>query len=260
MMRLSCCVWALTGPDDENLTQIAEAGFKNIDLRPFTLNLENGRIQFEKLDLRVSCLAASFGMPEGISLDSENADSVEQALSYTSEVLDYGVNLGAETAYVVPGGDGSREALDRYTRSLCKAADQASSLGLKLCIEHFPGCSLPTASKTLDFIKAIDHPNLYLLLDIGHAQMTDEDPADVIANAGARLGYVHLDDNDGNNDLHWSLTDGVLTEDTLRRMFSALKEIDYAGAVSLELNAALADPLKALIQSREIVIHTMKLN
>ena len=43
--------------------------------------------------------------------------------------------------------------------------------------------------------------------------MSGEDPEAVIANAGDRLGYVHLDDNDGLSDLHWSLLEGVMTEE-----------------------------------------------
>ena len=34
------------------------------------------------------------------------------------------------------------------------------------------------------------------------------------------LGYVHLDDNDGINDLHWSLLEGVMTDESLRRDFA----------------------------------------
>lgn len=254
-MELSCCIWALTGPEEEVITPIANAGFRCIDLQPFVFNPEDIQSRILHLNLYVSCIAASFGIPEGVALDSEDPSSTAQALAYTEKALEYGNNLGAKVAYLVPGADGSPEAHSRYARSFTTLADLASTLGLKLCIEHFPGSAFPTASATLNFIGGIDHPNLYLLLDIGHTQISNEDPAEVIASAGPKLGYVHLDDNDGQGDLHWALTDGVQTENSLRQTFEALEKIQYSGPVSLELSAKLTNPLDALIRSRELVLN-----
>jgi sugar phosphate isomerase/epimerase len=133
-------------------------------------------------------------------------------------------------------------------------ADRADELGIKLCVEHFPGTALPTVATTLGLLRAISHPNLYLLFDIGHAQISKEDPAAAIQAAGAQLGYVHLDDNDGVGDLHLGLTDGVLTEGVLQAALAALVNIGYGGEVSLELNPELEDPLTALKKSREITL------
>jgi sugar phosphate isomerase/epimerase len=87
--------------------------------------------------------------------------------------------------------------------------------------------------------------------------MSKEDPAATIKLAADRLGYVHLDDNDGVNDLHWSLLDGVMTEDSLRRLFAALNEVGYTGPVSLELSPRLPDPHSALERSLAIVQRLM---
>ena len=133
-------------------------------------------------------------------------------------------------------------------------AARAQVLGLKFCVEHFPGLALPTVAATLEFLRQVDHPNLYLLFDLGHAQISGEDPVAAIESAGSRLGYVHLDDNDGRGDHHLSLLDGVLTQTSLRQTFKALGDVGYGGAVSLELNAELPDPLGALRRSRECVL------
>ena len=47
---------------------------------------------------------------------------------------------------------------------------------------------------------------------------------------------MHLDDNDGVGDLHLALHDGVLTKESLRATFDALKQHGYSGRVSLELH------------------------
>jgi hydroxypyruvate isomerase len=252
-MNLSCCIWALSGPEDKMLASLAGLGFRWIDIRSQDLAGQPIQAKARALELTVSCIGASFGLPEGATLDSADPDSAARALAHVRQALAYGAALGATTAYVVPDMDGSPEALARYAHSVTRAAIEAEALGLKLCIEHFPGRSLPTAAATLDFIEAISHPNLYLLFDIGHIQMSGEAPAAVIERAGLNLGYVHLDDNDGQNDLHLSLLDGVLTEAALRQTFAALADIGYPGAISLELNPNLPNPLQALKQSREVV-------
>ena len=250
-MILSCCAWALSGSEEEALGGIAGAGFGWIDVRPDALVSEPCRDRARDLGLRVSCVAASFGMEA--ALDSPDAGSARKALAHTEKALAHGAALGATAAYVVPGPDGSPEALDRYAASLAFAADRAQIHGLKLCIEHFPGRALPTVAATLDFLAGIGHSNLYLLFDIGHAQMSGEDPASAIASAGLHLGYVHLDDNDGVNDLHLGLMDGALTEAGLRKTFDALAGAGYDGAVSLELSSKLPDPLEALKRSRGVL-------
>ena len=248
-MNLSCCIWALSGPLEEDLNHIAEAGFRWIDIRPHTL----GPDQSGAAGLPVSCIAVSHGVPEGASLTSPDPTVVARARAYLDGALEYGAARGATTAYVVPEEDGSLEALTRYADALGAAAEHAATLGLKLCVEHFPGSALPTIAAALGFVRTIDHPNLYLLLDIGHAQMSGENTAAAITAAGPQLGYVHLDDNDGHNDLHLALLDGVLTAQTLCRTFEALHTSGYEGNVSLELHPELPDPLAALQKSREVL-------
>ena len=90
-------------------------------------------------------------------------------------------------------------------------------------------------------------------MDSGHLQLSGEDPTAVIDQAGDRLGYVHLDDNDGQDDLHWALCDGVLTRTALRALLVALVSSPYTGPVSLELHPQLADPIKSISRSLNLV-------
>lgn len=245
-MALAACVWALTCEERLALTQLAEAGFTHIDIRPRWLQTKDLQKNVRDLGLTVSCMAASAEMPEGASLTGEGSQA---GRDHVLRALDHGASLGAKTAYLVPEGDD----LDRFAEPLPALADHAQALGMKLCVEHFPGTILPTVPFTLDFLAQIGHPNLYLVFDIGHAQMAKEDPAEMVQLAGDRLGYVHLDDNDGEQDLHLGLYDGVMTERVLIGMFDALGEMGYDGHVSLELKADISDPLDALIRSRQIV-------
>ncbi|MCY4070666.1 MAG: sugar phosphate isomerase/epimerase [Chloroflexi bacterium] len=256
-MKLACCAWALTGPQDDTLRQIQELGFGWIDLQPGDLQNEKDRQLASELGLRVSCLGASFAMPVGASLDHPESRLRSRAIEHVTDAIRHATTLGADTVYVIPGEDDSPAGLSRYGDSLVELAEFASTVDIKFAVEHFPGTALPTADGTLKHIKSLGHPNLLLLYDSGHIQMTAEDPASVISAAGERLAYVHFDDNDGAGDLHWALLDGVMTEQTLKISFRALKDIGYGGAISLELSPLLPNPIDALARSREILLSTI---
>ena len=253
-MYLSCCAWALTAHPKDVLSDMRSLGFNRIDVRPDFLEEEEVTALLAAHSLSVSSIAASFGVPDDAALESSDAGARRRAVAHVEKVAKQCAALGAKVVYLVPGKDDSPATLSLYADSLAQAADQAAAHDVRLCIEHFPGTALPTAAATLDFINAVAHPNLGLLFDIGHVQISNEDPAEVIRTAGERLYYVHLDDNDGHGDLHWALLDGILTTRTLKNTFNALQEIGYAGAVSLELSPQLDDPYQALKRSREITI------
>ena len=245
-MNIACCVWALGGPETEMLRQVRDLGFDWIDIQPAQLRTLESRLLAQELGLRVSCLGASFGMPAGAALDAAESDARQAAIDHAFGAIKAAAALAADTVYVIPGQSPVSAALERYAESLARLADAAQKRGIKLAIEHFPGMALPSAGQTLDFIEDVGHPNLFLLYDSGHIQISGEDPASVIGGAKDKLAYVHFDDNDGIGDLHWSLLDGVMTEESLQATLGALRSIDYAGALSLELNAALPNPAAAL--------------
>ncbi|MYD09060.1 MAG: sugar phosphate isomerase/epimerase [Chloroflexi bacterium] len=253
-MKIACCIWALAGMETEILREARALGFDWIDIQPTHLRALESRLLAQELGLRVSCVGASFAMPAGAALDHADADKRKTAFDNVASGIALAGHLGAESAYVVPGKDSSPNALARFRDSLAGLADLAAGFGVKLALEHFPGTTLPTASETLEFIRRADHPNLYLLIDSGHLQMTGEEPASAILNAGDRLGYMHFDDNDGVSDLHWALLDGVMTEESLDATLQALADIDYQGALSLELSPGLPNPARALAAGRDALL------
>lgn len=253
-MITACCIWALSQSETDILRQVHDIGFQFIDIQPMHQRTMESRLLAQELGLRVSCVGASYGLPEGAALDHSDSSKRELAINHVHSAIAHAAEIGAEIAYVIPGADARPAALARYQDSIARLAAAGADLGIKLAVEHFPGTALPTAAETLEFIRQADQENLYLLYDSGHIQMSGEDPATVIANAGETLGYVHFDDNDGISDLHWSLLDGVMTEESVAATFQALDEAGYGGAVSLELSPQLPAVRRALEKSRDILL------
>lgn len=257
-MKFACCTWALAGPEQSILDQLAQLGFAWIDIRAIDFTADKSRDLIAAYHMQLSCVGLSFALPPGTSLDSDDQAVRAAAIVGATNGLRHAAHLGADTTYIIPGLDTSPPALARYADAITTLADQAATLGIKLCIEHFPGRALPTVAATLAYLQGINHPNLYLLFDIGHAQIAKEEPVAALHATGDRLGYVHLDDNDGQGDLHWALLDGVLTRIRLHDTLRALTKLQYKGGVSLELSPQLPDPHAAIQRSWQILLEIQK--
>jgi sugar phosphate isomerase/epimerase len=235
------------------LRQLAALGFAHVDLVAEVDRPTEQREELADSGLLVSCLSLGRQLPPGHSLDAADVGVRRAALALLQRQIADAAQLGATTAYLVPGFDSSATAMTYFAEGCVLLADYAAARKIRLCIEHVPGRSLPTAAATLDWLQQIGHPDLSLLLDVGHCLISGEDAADTVRQAGQRLGYVHLDDNDGIGDLHWPLFTGRLTQQQLADVMTALRGIKYQGALALELNPGNADPLEALRSSKRIV-------
>src|SRR5205814_595262 len=87
----------------------------------------------------------------------------------------------------------------------------------------------------------------------GHCLISRENPARAVEQSGERLGYVHFDDNDGANDVHWPLLTGQLTEEMLRATIAALAARDFRGGLGLELSPNNVQPVGAVRQGKALL-------
>jgi sugar phosphate isomerase/epimerase len=247
---LAAFATSLPGDFATVLTQIVALGFTHVDL---VAEIDRPREQLEALadsGLLVSCMALGRNLPAGHTFDAADVGLRRAALESLQRQVADAARLGATTAYLIPGTLADETALTCFADGCTLLADYAAARMIRLCVEHVPGRALPTAARTLDWLEQVGHAQLGLLLDVGHCLISGEDAASVVRRAGARLGYVHLDDNDGVGDLHWPLLTGRLTLAQLGELVTALRTIGYHGALSLELNPANAEPLDALREGK----------
>jgi sugar phosphate isomerase/epimerase len=192
-------------------------------------------------------------LPAGQTLDAVELSPRRAALDTFKRHLDDAALLGATSAYLVPGLDVSADARLRFTDACQLLADHAAARMIRLCVEHVPGRALAEVRQVLAWLGDVAHPNLYLLLDIGHCLLTKEDAVAAVHSAARSLGHVHMDDNDAARDLHLPLLAGKLTDVELRRVMVALRESGYAGGVSLELSPDNPQPRDAVRDSKAIL-------
>lgn len=235
--------------------QAAELGFTHVDVvalvdRP-TAHLE----ALADTGLIVACASVGRGLPEGCALDVASIEQRRTALELMKRQVADAAALGATRAYVVPPTD--PEGLSRFAEGCALLVEYSASRMVRLCVEPVPGRALASAAATLDWLESPGLESVSLLLDVGHCLISGEDPAEVVRRASSRLGYVHLDDNDGVGDLHWPLCTGRLSDITLKRFLTALDATGYAGALAFEFHAQLPDPGAALRDGKRIVQELM---
>jgi sugar phosphate isomerase/epimerase len=244
----SACVWHSDGTVDA-LRQIKQTAFHFVDLEPGTLEDSRALEAVRELGLKVSCIA----------LDRKSGG--EKAPYYRNEAgfinllkqkLVKAAEAGARFAYIKPYSSGKDEK--PFTAAALQLADAAAASGIRLCIENAPGSALRSARQTLTFVERLNHPNLFLLLDVGHAILAKERASDVIAAAGKRLGYIQLNDNDGRHDRHWPLLEGRLTVDEIAGILRGLMGAGYAGTLGLELARDQASVISGLSKNRNLLL------
>jgi sugar phosphate isomerase/epimerase len=204
------------------------------------------------LGLKVSCMALDHGLPPGASWDGKDEGAVRKVIDYVKDAIRKAKALEAETGYVGPCKKAKH--LPRFREAATELAEFAAQHAIKLCVEHVPGKALSRAADALEFVVQIGHPNLYLLLDVGHTLITREKPSEIAAAAGAKLGYVQLNDNDGKKDRHWACTDGKMTHQFLKETLKGVRDAGYSSTLGLELSSKLPTLVGAFSKNHNLVL------
>jgi sugar phosphate isomerase/epimerase len=236
----------------------AALGFRHVDVVAVAERPAAHMDALAETGVVVSCAAVGRGLAVGQGLDAVAVDDRRAALEKMKRQVADAARLGATRCYLVPGMDGGSEALAWFAEGCALLADYAGARMVRLCVEHMPGRALPSVAATLSWLEGIGHANLALLLDVGHCLISHEDPQGAVVQAGARLGYLHFDDNDGVGDLHLPLMAGQVTEEMLTALLGTLRLGPYQGPIALELNPQNTDPEAGLAQSKALLERFMQ--
>jgi sugar phosphate isomerase/epimerase len=248
----SACIWAYRIPITAALREIKETAYHYVDVETDLLDNPAAIECLKSLGLKIGCVALDHKLPPGSSLDGNDEGALRNAVAFIKKALEKSQALGVQAAYVASCSH--RKNLKAFTAAITELAEDAAGRGIRFCVEHMPGRALPTAIETLKFVEGVGHPNLYILLDVGHTLLTKEKPSEIVAAAGKRIGYIQMDDNNGRSDKHWPLLEGRLTLDELSKTLEALKQVGYEGTLGMELSHDRASLVSGFSRNRNLIL------
>jgi sugar phosphate isomerase/epimerase len=116
-----------------------------------------------------------------------------------------------------------------HLQELCRLADRAD---VTLAMEPEPLLVVGSSQDMVDMMQAVGSPRLKVNLDIGHAQVTDDDPAESIRQLGSAIAHLHLEDIRDRVHRHLPFGEGNIDFAAIRR---GLDDIGYAGPYVADL-------------------------
>lgn len=219
------------------LASVAEWGFEGVEL--FLSPEEPADIPFLKQELtrlgllRTTCVV----LPRDAHLPSPDGEARQRGLAFLNRCVERTADLEAPLMCgPLHSGlgvmTGQRRAPDEWNRvvdSLQQVARRARNLGVTLCVEplnRFETYFLNTQEDAGRLIDEIGEANVRVHYDTFHANIEERDPVNALRLLGARVGHVHISENDrgipGKGHVDW------------RGTLLALKEIEYAGWLTIE--------------------------
>jgi D-psicose/D-tagatose/L-ribulose 3-epimerase len=183
-------------------------------------------------------LTYSIGMTADMDLASEDAATRKRGVSFLQDLsramksidgtIMAGINYSSWPRKLFPGED--KEVLtERAVQGVKEAIKAAEDCDVLFCVEvvnRFEHFMMNTAAEGIAFCKQVDSPNCKLLLDTFHMNIEEDSLRDAILQSKGWLGHFHLGETNrrppGEGRIPWP------------EIFSALREIDYQGAVTME--------------------------
>lgn len=112
-------------------------------------------------------------------------------------------------------------------KTICETAEELNVQCNVEVVNRFEQFLLNTAAEAVEYVEAVDHPNLKILLDTFHMNIEEDSIGGAIRDAGHHLGHLHL----GENNRKPPGRDGHFPWD---EFMGALAEIGYEGDMVME--------------------------
>jgi len=172
------------------------------------------------------------------SFTSQNPLERAEVVEDFKRAIDLTLEIGAARITTCPLNDGHDYVFEMNYLDAYRFAEEtfaqicAHQPAVRVCIEYKwndprTRCLLASAGETASFCQSVGAPNLGVTLDIGHALLAGERPAQSVAllSRAQRLFYVHLNDNDRNWD--WDMIPGAFHFWEFIEFLYYLQEVGY---------------------------------
>jgi len=248
---------------DATFKYVAGVGYDGIEIAPFTLcksvfELDPERrtaIRDEAADAGIDIVGLHWVLvgPEGLHVTSPDKDVRERTVQYLIELANCCADLGGSV--VVFGSPKQRSMVEGVTRDkaveyaadvFLRAAERGAERDVTFALEPLTQAEtnfLTTHTETIELIERINHPNVRLHLDVKAMSAEDMPIPDIIRGSRDHLAHFHA--NDAN------LRGPGFGDVDFGPIIGALREIEYAGYVSVEVFDFSPDPETIATRSLE---------
>ena len=219
------------------------AGFDYFELRTSEVAALSDA-EYDKLTAKLKQVAmpspvAYWFVPADIKLTGPNTDKakqaeyLERALSRMSRLGVHLIVFGSSGARNFPEGFAKREAFDQLVDFGKRTGPIARKYGITVAIEaqrREESNIINTTQESLQWVNAVNDPNIQLMVDYYHFESEKEDPA-VLAKVKDHLRHVHMANPENRvMPLNWE-------EYNYGPFFDALRAIGYNQSVGLEASS-----------------------
>jgi xylose isomerase len=190
----------------------------------------------------------------------------QQAVDYLKTGMDLAAELGTDMVTCCPLIDGHNYSFEadymaqwrRLEEGVAEAARHRSDI--RISLEYKPNESrnyvvLGDMGRTLYLCERIGVPHVGVTMDVGHALVAKETPAEMLAIAGQanRLFYVHFNDN--GREWDWDmLPSSVNLWDTVEMLFY-MERLNWNGWLAYDIVTRDGDP----VETMEVGIEAVKI-
>lgn len=240
-MGFGVCTWTFGDMPIDHIAEIlARLGYDGMELMG---NLQAHRLE----DIRAVCRQAGLSVlsltPENVDLAHPDEAVRRDALDYYHRLIDFAREVGCPVVSC-HGAVGrvraiaSQEQEYGYLRDgVAVLAPLAAEAGVRIAMEvlnRYESHLLNTAAQAVEFVRAVGHPSVGILLDAYHMNIEEANLAQAVEHAGKRLFLFHVADSNRAG-LGLGHTD-------FPALATALKRIGYAGDIIVECTASGPDP------------------
>lgn len=179
---------------------------------------------------------SSFFDPAIITADDEDR---EWRIEYTKRAIDFAAAVDSPAVCLATGrplpGNPPERAREYLLESLAEITEYADDAGVLVGIEYEPELLVECTDEVLSLIDDVGSDVLGVNLDVGHAAVYGEDPAESIRACAGHITGVHLEDIvGGRRGKHYHRIPGEGDLD-FGGIFAALDDIGYDGFATMEL-------------------------
>jgi len=189
------------------------------------------------------------------TLVSRTLEDRRTRIGFLRGAVELAARLSAESVSLWSGATDDpadpEEALARLRDSVGEILKFATPRGVRLAFEPEPGMLIDTMTKYSELSRQVNHPLFGLTLDLGHVHcLGDGTIENRIREWKHQLCNVHIEDMRRGAHEHLMFGDGEMDFAAIR---SALRAVEYAGPVHVELSRHSHDAVKAAKRAYEFL-------